>query len=788
MNLHNLKISFKNLQKNKLVSAINIGGLALGITISLLVFSYVNKEKTMDQEIADVENIYTVLNNNDPDLSSRMTRHIRKEIPEIEAITYARYVWSPQNFLKFENVDLKLNKLLIADSCFFKVFEFETVYGNLQEALSSANKIVLTESVAKKIFGTKNPIGKELEYNATYLQNEIIEVGAVIKNLTHKCSWEFDAVLSVPTNFKINWFKNNHEYWGAQNYNAFAKTPSNISAEIINKKLRNISVENIPESYKERTKFQIQPFTQSYSQHPEIEIIKHGNLLTLTIIQITGFLILFLACINYINLVTAQKIKRLRNIGILKVLGGKKGKVIELIAVESGLVLLITSILVIVLSNFLLIGLNQITNSEFTLAEIFTGTNLIIFISLLSFTFLLTGIIPGISLSKGKTTALLKNTTNTRSQNYLRNSLLIFQFCITIVLLSGIILINKQNNYMSELDPGFKREQILYVTTNPQIKNGIDAFNSEIKRIPEIVDITYSSSLPGYNHSNWGLPMIYNGEEQKIGFANLFISPNFFDFFGIDLVRGKQFNQYSEENEDWIFNSTAIKKFNIQVLEDANISNNGTIGKVIAEVKDFNHESTHSLIRAMGFRSCGKSDEVAYFKINTSNIASTENCIRSMERVWSNISPNFPMEINYLDESWEALYQKERQFQKILNYATIISILLSCLGLISLTYFIVETHTKEIGIRKTNGAKTLEIVKMLNKDLVKWVGIAFLIACPIAWFSLSKWLSAFAYKTEFSWWIFPVAGIIALGIALLTVSWQSWRAAKMNPVESLRYE
>lgn len=788
MNFYNIKISFKNLLKNKLVSSINISGLVIGITVSLLVFAYVNKEKNMDQEIPEIEQTYTLLNNKYPDISNCMVRHVRSEIPEIEAITLVRYTWSPQDFLKKENTAYKLNNLLLADSCFFKVFQFETVCGDPKKALNTADQIVLTQSVAKKIFGDNNPIGKELVYNATSLQNVIVEVGAVIQDLSHHCSWEFDAVLSLETNYKIPWFKNNQEYWGALNYSAFAKIPSNIDASVINQKLAKISVDHIPEKYKDHTNFEIQPFSEAYNELPGIEILNHGNQLTLNVIQIIGFLILLLACINYINLVTAQKIKRLKNIGILKVMGSKKAKVVELIAVESALVLFLTSILVIVLSNFLLIGLNQITNSEFTLIEIFSGSNLIIFISLLAFTFVLTGIIPGIRFSKTKTTALLKNTVNTRSQNHMRNALLIFQFSITIILLCGILLINKQNQFLTELDPGFNREQILYAATNPQIEKSSSAFNSEIKRIPEISDYTYTSAPLGYNQSNWGLPMINKGEEQEIGFANLFVSPNFFDFFGIKLVQGKQFNRYSEKNSDWIFNATAFKQFNIEKPEDASIPRNGKVGKVIAEVEDFNHESMHSAIRPMGFRSCKETDEYIYFKINTNNVASTQRCIRSINKVWENISPNFTLEIKYLDASWEALYKKEKQFQRILNYATIISVLLSCLGLISLTYFIVETHTKEIGIRKTNGAKTFEIVKMLNTDLVKWVFIACIIACPIAWYALRTWLSGFAYKTELSWWIFALAGIIALGIALLTVSWQSWRAAKINPVESLRYE
>ncbi|MBL4560390.1 MAG: ABC transporter permease [Labilibaculum sp.] len=789
MNLYNIKLSVKNLLKNKLVTSINIAGLALGIAISLLIFSFVHKENTIDKFIPNIDHVFTILNYEDPDISAKMVEHIRQEIPEISHITYAQHEWSPQVFLEYNNVNFKIENLLVADSGFFKVFQFEAVYGNPATALYNTNQIVLTESIARKIFGNENPIGKTVKYNATNLQNEILKIGAVIKDLPHNCSWNFEAVLSSQTNYKISWYINNIKYWGTQNYAAFFSIPENVDIEYVREKLHNISLNNVPDDSKNNIKYDFLPFTNCYCDLPELTIIKHGNHLTLTIIQIVGFLILFLACINYINLVTAQKLNRLRNIGILKVLGSKRRKIIELISTESLLVLLFTTFIIFILTDFLLSGLNHFTNSRFTLSDIYSGWNLAIFLSILFFTFLATGLLPGITLSKNQASLLLKNS-STYNKYYLRNSLLVFQFTISIILIISVLFINKQNTYLSNLDPGFKKENIIYTNTNDQLIENIDAFKHELRKIPGVEELTFSSALLGYNQANWGRMMINKGKEQAVGFANFFVSPNFFNFFGIELIRGIQFNDYSFKSGDWIMNQSAIKKFNIDQLEDAKLLNfNGTKNEdIIAEIKDFNFESMHVPIRPVGFRSAGDADQVAYIKLNTKNSRAFDQSIIAFKNLWEKLSPKFPLEIKFMDASWEALYKKEKQFQSILNFATIISILLSCLGLISLTFFLVETHTKEIGIRKVNGAKTFEIVKLLNNDIIKWVAIAFVIACPIAWYAMNKWLENFAYKTELSWWIFALAGVIAMGIALLTVSFQSWRAASRNPVESLRYE
>jgi len=342
---------------------------------------------------------------------------------------------------------------------------------------------------------------------------------------------------------------------------------------------------------------------------------------------------------------------------------------------------------------------------------------------------------------------------------------------------------------MNSVNPGFQKENIVYAFTNKDLEHNVQSFKNELKNIPGVADITFSEEPINKIDQNWGLDLINKGERSEVEFAKFTVAPNFFNFFGIRMKQGNCFNDHAQTNKDFIFNETAVNKFKITNMDDAKIDGYGS-GKcnIVAVAEDFNFESMHVPIRPVGFMCSGESDGVVYLKFNAGSYNSFQQNLQSVRKVWDKLSPHFPMEITFLDSSWEALYVQDRQFQKIISYTTIISLILSCLGLIGLTFFVMERRTKEIGVRKVNGARISEVMILLNRDFVKWVAIAFVIATPIAYYVMNKWLENFAYKTELSWWIFALSGILALGIALLTVSWQSWRAVTRNPVEALRYE
>jgi putative ABC transport system permease protein len=787
--MKSFKMAFRSLLKNRLITLINIMGLTAGITVSLLCFMFVEKENSTDRYISDFQDIYLITNNEGSHMSSNMVHLIRKNVQSIQSITICNDQGWNEAYFKHNNTSYRINKLLAADSSFFKVFEFEPLWGDPSRALNASNKVVITQSFSQKMFGDENPVGKTIGYNSAYMPGEYVEVEAVIKDLPHNSSWTFDAVISVQTNFKLRGYQSNMESWGAQNYRAFCKINPGLDEAEFKTLITQLPLNEVPDEFLPYVRLGVLPFSQVYFNQTDIDFMNHGNRFALSIMTLIGILIVLLACINYINLVTAQREKRFKNIGIFKTLGSSKRKIIELLAAESMLLVLIAILFSLILATLLLGSFNHLTGSHFTVESFLSADNIIIIAFLFIGTVLISGLIPGLIFSKQNTIMLLKKQNSKNQNNFLRNGLLIFQFAISIALITGVLIITRQNQYISSLSTGFEKENIIYARTNAEIRRSIQSFKNEITKIPSIVDVTFSAEPIGMMEQNWTVEFMNREEKSKIYFAKFTVSPNFFEFFGIPVKEGRTFNENSYQKQDWIFNEKAARGYDIKTLAEARvISAEPDKGEIIGISGDFNFESLHVPVRAAAFRCSDECDNIIHLKINASAIKDFQKTLESIENVWNHFSPNFPFEMQFLDASWNSLYAKELQFQKIFAFTTIISLILSCLGLVGLTFYIMERRTKEIGIRKVNGAKISEILVLLNRDFIKWVAVAFVIAAPVAYFAMQKWLVNFAYKTSLSWWIFALAGLLALGVAVLTVSWQSWRAATRNPVEALRYE
>ncbi len=786
---NNIKLTLRTLAKNKGVSVLNLIGLSVGITASLLIFLFVQKEKSTDKYIPDLDNIYVLNNEADRYLSQGMANHIKNEIAEFQSVTYCGNDWSSQIFLKHNNESFPVKNLLNADSAFFRVFNFSTIWGNTQQGLNHADEIVLTRSLSQKIFGNENPVGQRITYNATYLSNQELTVTAVIDDLPQSSSWNFEAVLSLPTMCHLGWYKKNMEKWGTQNYNVFAKLSPNASEKTVLDKLANIDLTAVPDGFKEDTHYGAAPFKNAYFEMPDLERISHGNKFTLSIIAIIGVLILLLSCVNYINMVTAQQGKRYKSFGLFKTMGDNRWGIIQSTTIEAALLLIAAVFASLVLTTLLLSALNNLTSSHFKNDALFCGNFIGLILLILGLMVLITGIVPGYIFGNKPTTELIRKKQTSQGNPIVRNGLLVFQFVVSIALISSIFIINRQNNYIQSCDTGFTKDNIVYINTNNDISSHIKAFKNELKQIPGIKDMTFSENVLIAVDQEWGTGFINKGETYDVNFKKMSVAANFFDFFDIPLKEGQTFSESSKNNQDVIVNEAAKADFRIGQLQDARVDLGGpNEGNIIGMAGNYNFESLHVPIMAQVYMYSGDCDNVLYLKVDASNMATFKRTMGIVEKKWDEISPMFPMEYQFLDQTYAAQYAKEAQFQKFLLLTTLISLVLSCLGLIGLTYFIMEQRTKEIGIRKVNGAKISEVLLMLNRDFVKWVAIAFIIATPIAWYAMHLWLENFAYKTNLSWWIFALAGVLALGIALLTVSFQSWKAATRNPVEALRYE
>ena len=785
---NNIRLTLRTFVKNKEVSLLNLLGLSVGITASLLIFLFVHKEKSTDLYIPDVDNIYALTCENDPYLSLGMINHIKREVAEFKSVTYCSDDWSSQIFLEYNNESYAVTKMLNADSAFFSVFNFSSALGNPQQGLSHANEIVLTHSLAQKIFGNENPIGKSITYNATYLSGQRLTVTAVIHDLPQASSWDFEAVLSLPTMSQISWYKQNMENWGTMNYNVYAKANQHISVAAVNEKLANINTDAVPEDFKDENHYASVPFKNAYFEMTDLERVKHGNKLTLSIFATIGVLILLLSCVNYINMVTAQQGKRNKLFRIFKTMGDSHWGIIQSATIESAVLLISAIIISVVFTSLLLPGLNNLTSSHFDSSAVFGGNFMLLTLLILGLMILITGIVPGYIFSNKPTTELICIKQSSQGSSVFRNSLLVFQFGVSIALISCVFAINRQNDFIQNCDAGFSKDNIVYAKTNDDISKHAEAFKNELSQIAGIQDITFSENVLIAVEQEWGTGFVNKGKESDVTFKKMNVAPNFFEFFNIPLKEGQTFSENSRSKSDVIINETAKSDFKIEQLKDARFTLGDNKGHIIGVAGNYNFESLHVPVMAQVYMPSNDCDNVLYLKVDAANMAAFKNTISNVQEVWNSISPMFPMEYQFLDQTYAAQYAKETEFQRFLLYTTLVSLILSCLGLIGLTYFIMEQRTKEIGIRKVNGAKVSEVLAMLNKDFIKWVAIAFVIATPIAYYTMNKWLESFAYKISLSWWIFALSGLLALGIALLTVCWQSWRAATQNPVEALRYE
>lgn len=789
--MKNLKIAFRNILKSKVVSVINLLGLTLGIVISILLLSYVRQEKNTDTFIKDYNDIYRLgINNEGSPVARPMIDLFRNRFPEIP-ITYCSKDWAGQVFLMDESGNsFKVNHLLNTDSAFFNVFQFEMAAGNAQNALDVTSKIVLKESLARRIFGNQDPIGKMLRLNTSYYSDEPVEVSAVLKEFPENTSWQIDAISSVYLNDKrLTWYAANANRWGGRNYWGFCKLPSNVNPDDIKTQLTALSQSAEVIDNTEGLGFTIKPFSQVYFHEPSAELsppkFKTGNLQTMNALELIAALILLMACINYVNLVSAQRQKRNKSVAVIKMLGSQTWGVVQIFMLEAGLMLLAVLGLCIVLMPFALQFFNGLMETNYTTSLFLETENIVMAVVILSFTFLITGLLPGLMFSRYKALRLIKPMAEKHKEGFFRNALPVLQFSIAIGLIACLFTIKKQNDMMLAKNPGYEREHVMYANVNSDVAKQSQALLSDFKNISGIADITFASHDLVKVTQNWGANLVYDGKERMVGFDAIGVSSNFFDFFGMKLVQGHNFIKREYNIEEIIFNQTAIHEFGIADIGEAKIMGDGSI---IGVVEDFNLRSAHTPIAPVGFYCNGETGNYIYLKTNTQNYEQLKTLIAQVDQKWNKLSPNIPFEYKFLDEEWDNLYKKETQFQKLLSHAGWISIFIACLGLFGLSMFVTERRTKEIGIRKINGATITEILTLLNKSFVKWIIIAFVIATPLAYYAMSKWLENFAYKTELSWWIFALAGLASLFVALITVSWQSWRAASRNPVEALRYE
>jgi len=768
-------------------------GLAVGMTACFLIFLYVRFELSYDsfhtkadriyRVVADIKTPTEVINAAGP--SWAVPPNIKDEFPEVESFVR---VTDDEVLVRKGDKKFQEKNSLWADSSFFHVFDFKLLKGNPQTCLKDQFSIVFSESAAKKYFGKEDPIGQTLLLTGDAFP---AKVTGIMKDIPENSQIKADMLLSMTT-ITQKFAPNIDSQWGNYGARAFLLLKNNTNATALQAKfpafLEKRNGTEMKKSQMYPTLF-LEPLKDVYLRSTR-DGHKTGNITNVYIFSIVAIFILLIACINFINLTTARSAERAKEVGIRKVIGALKRQLSKQFIGESIILCLIAFILTVFFSWLLLPLFNQLAGKTIS-HSIFENPAYMaaLFIAALAIGFL-AGIYPALVLSSFKPVTVLKGKFATGTRGILlRKGLVVSQFTISIGLIIATIIVYNQMSYMRNQDLGFSKDQMIVMDTYGDPAK--ETFRQSLTGMPNVKSVATSSSVPG-----GGNPGAYSEIENVKGdlqIANLdlyFVDFDYINQFKIKMVAGRGFSKdfATDTTQAMVLNEAAVKMFGYKSPQQAigkRFKQWGREGKIIGVAKDFHFRSLQQPIKPLSMRIEPGGCNLVTANVSAANVAATLNAI---ENKWKTLIPNRPFSYYFLDEFFDKQYRSEERFGKLfLNFA-VLAIFISCLGLLGLASYSTIQRTKEIGIRKVLGASTSNIVNLLSKDFLKLVAVSALIAFPIAWFSMHKWLEDFAYRVGVSWRVFLAAGILATLIALFTISFQAIRAAIANPVKSLRTE
>jgi len=813
---NNLKIAIRNLSRQKIYTFINIMGLAVGIASCLLIVLFIRNEFSYDNFFQDQDRIYRmVLERKYPNHSTfyaiipaSYEDVAKRDLAEVEESTQAfRFTNVTLSFTndREELIQFDEEMVLVADSSFFTVFSFPFVKGNPARALKAANEIVVTEELAKRYFGEADPINKTIRGPGPQAEFKVV---GVISDIPENSHFKFSAVLSAST-FP---FTRQENFVSFSNYTYFKLregTDTRVFEDKFSKLVDTYAAAQIErelgkswEDYKREGngyRYYLQSLSSIHLDpvYLEAQMKASGNLNSVYIMIAVAILILVIACINFMNLSTARSAERSREVGVRKVMGSLRPQLIAQFLTEAFVLSAIGVILAIILMNSFLPFFNNLIGKELIFA--FDVTSVGALLLLTAFVGLLAGLYPAFVLSSFNPVVVMKGKfTGSQKGNWIRNGLVVFQFWISIVLMIGTWVIGDQMKFMQQKSLGFDKEQVLVVergfTLNPQQGKTLI---EEIRRLPEVQSAAGAFAIPGREDNFFGIQFQPEGSSEILTTKSMVVSDGLFETLGFELVEGRLFSEDTNDSLSVILNETAVKTMGLESpigrkLVDMQQRPDGIVAvpfQVIGVVKDFNFNSlrdqvTPLVIQSNEFFNGGNQYIVARVKSNQVAAA-----IQSVELKWKEVAPQQPFKFLFLDESLNQLYTAEQRAGRLFAVFSGLAIFVACIGLFALSAYITTLRIKEIGVRKVMGASVGSIVILLSKDFTKMVAMAFVLAVPVAWYVMEHWwLQNFAYRIQIGFWIFSGAGIVAILIAWLTVSYQSIKAATSDPVKSLRYE
>lgn len=802
-----IKVAVRNLIRNKAFSSINIFGLAAGLATCLLIMLYVADEFSYDKHQKGGDRIYRLAYETPDGIwasqPAPLAAALKQDFPEVEEVTrLLKFPGMEKVLMKYTNADQQ--KIFYekdgyyVDTTFFKMFTYNFVDGNPQTALNEPNSIVISVDVAKKLFGNADPMNKSINLGLPFGEASYTVKG-VFNNGNIKSHIPSSYFLSMRNGDVGNWAAGITDWTMANIFYTYYKLKEHTVAASFERKLQPFlnrhAGEALTKAGFKRTLI-VQPLKDIYLKSSiGNEIGSNGNIKFLYILSSIAIFILVIACINFMNLSTARSEKRAREVGVRKVMGAMKGTLIGQFLGESLIISFISLSIALTIVWAMLPFFNNLTQKNL---QFFNDPGYIVLVAILTVvTGIFSGLYPAFYLSAFRPTQVLKGKLkNNFSATVIRKGLVVFQFAISAVLNFGAIVIWKQLDYVQSQQLGFKKEQQLVIPLNQNIAANYQPLKDALIRNPNVKSVTSANTYPGIKNIN-SMPFYAEGKNAR-DFIELnmnVVENDYVATLGLNMVKGRPFSaEFPADSNSILLNETAVKQFGY--------TNDNAVGKTLhydwnnarysltiaGIVKDFHFESLHNTIKPYGFSSNNFfANKYAYLiaSLQTNQYAKT---LADIQQIWTNVVPNTPFEFSFIDADFQHNYEKEKRTAGIVISFTCIAILIACLGLFGLAAFSAESRTKELGIRKVLGASAGAIVGLLSKDFLKLVLISLLIAFPAGAWIMNQWLSNFAYRTVVSWWIFPLAGALAIVVALVTVSYQSLKAAFMNPVKSMRTE
>ena len=782
---HYLKTALHHCWKEKGYAFLNILGLSTGLACSILILLWVQDEIKHDGFHVQGKQLYQVKEHQHYDGQEIFTTNatpgplaeaLNAEIPEIAYAT--RLTWEVEELFSFGEESHK-EKGRYGDANLFRIFSFPFVQGGPATVLEDPSSMVISESMARKYFRDEAPIGKTFKVS----NHQDYTVQGVFQDIPHHSSLHFDYVLPIENYVKDNqWIQD----WGNNNVRTYVMLHENTTEEAVEAKIKDFVNKQFEGSVVELF---LQPYEAVYL-YSDFKNGKNtgGRIEYVRLFSIVAIFILLIACINFMNLATARSSKRAKEIGVRKVAGAHRQSLIAQFMSESFLMTLAALAIALIVVALFLPVFNNLTGKKMSI----DFTDPLLIFTLLGVT-LITGLVagsyPALFLSSLKAVNILKGTFKLSPQATLaRKGLVVFQFWLSIILIVSTLIVYEQIEYIRNKNLGYQRENILYIPIEGELSRHYEAFKSDLLNTPGVIQVTCADQEPISigNSTSGGVDWDGKNPEESILFHTLRVDYDFIETMGIEILEGRSFSRsFGTDSANIIINETAAKAMQMENPVGERIGLWGREGIIIGVAKDFHIKSVYTPIEPLVISLRPENTYFAFIKVSSERLEAT---MEAIENIFQRHNTAYPFEFHFLDESYERMYKSETTIGKLASYFAFIAIFISCLGLFGLASFTAEQRTKEIGVRKVLGASVPNLVVLLTSDFTKLVLIAFLIAAPVAYYLMHTWLDNFAYHMEMSAGIFLLAGVAALLIAWLTVSYHSVRAALSNPVKSLRSE